>query len=314
MAAVLSISSKTDSQWLNNNSDSPLDDKDDVIVISDLTDSVDDLGKLLSSTANVEVWEPPTNRFPLVVEEHITPKLERMGGNDNEEYEQMGKEEEGVVYYSSRASTSSSEDSSGVDSVVGTPTSQSTDEFIWNSTTSSPPLQSAVLREKRPSCVVDDRRWSSISTRPGDAANCDCTSLAFATLRGSKTKRKIKSLREKEEAYQKAPPDSPDSGVDSSSSHSSQDGGLSPAKITPKPKQPNSATLILPKSPQKHSTPNGRRSNLSIFLDSFMYKMFRRNNHKGGGKNHKNITIITNNDDSKRSENVEKIDIIKVNF
>jgi hypothetical protein len=339
MAAVLSISHKTDSQWLNNNSSSSNDSstnievedkEDEQICISDLTDSVDDLGKLLSSTANVKLWEPSTknNRFPLVVDEVVKPHSSSSNANsEEEEYEQVGKEEEGVVYYSSRASTSSSEDSSGVDSVVGTPTSQSTDEFIWNSTTTTPATLTtpttittlAVLREKRPSSVslADDRRWSSISTRPGDAANCDCTSMAFSTLRSSKSKRKIKALKEKEESYQKsAPPDSPDSGVDSSSSHSSQDGNnLSPEKssTTPKSKK-NSATLFLPKSPQKHST-SPRKSNLSLFLDSFMYKMFRvqrsnnsnKNNNNNNGKNIKNLKIITNSENDKNDDKQELI-------
>jgi Ca2+-binding EF-hand superfamily protein len=344
MAAVLPMSSShktADSKWLllNNNSASAsssapeeeeeIEKEEDPIIISDLTDSVDDLGKLLSSTANVEKWQTQQNRFPLVVEDGIH-KCHPSTANaiaDEEEYEQIGKEEEGVVYYSSRASTSSSEeDSSGVDSAVGTPTSQSTDEFIWNSTTSTTansttlsPQKAAILREKRPSTVPDDRRWSSISNRPGDAANCDCTSLAFATLRGSKSKRKIKALREKEEAYQKAgiPPDSPDSGVDSSSSHSSQDGGHSPEKT--RSRQPNSATLILPKSPQKHSSTSPRKSHLSLFLDSFMYKMFRVQRSNKNGKNIKNLKIITSssNESSSGSENTmandKKDEIIKNN-
>ncbi|KAE9550735.1 hypothetical protein FO519_006057 [Halicephalobus sp. NKZ332] len=185
-------------------------------IVSELTDSVDDLGRLLSSTANIE-WEPPQNRFPLVVE----AEEENVVESESNMKVESEKEEEGIVYYSSRASTSSSEDSSGVGSAVGTPTSLSADEFCWNSNNG----QLALLREKKKNMIVNDiRRWSTVSAnsvqRPPDATNCDCTAIAFATLRGSKTRRKLKALREQEECYQKiipkdSPPDSPDSGIDS---------------------------------------------------------------------------------------------------
>ena len=241
-------------------------------IVSELTDSVDDLGRLLSSTANI-AWEPPQNRFPLVVENDD----ENIAESESNMKIESEKEEEGIVYYSSRASTSSSEDSSGVGSVVGTPTSLSVEEYCWNSGNSDGQL--AVLREKKTSLVVNDlRRWSTMSVtsvqKPSDATNCDCTAIAFATLRGSKTRRRLKALKEQEESYQKvvkdSPPDSPDSGIDSSSSSSE-------GKISLSSKKRNSATAILPKSPSKGSNRNGRKavSAISVFLDSFMYKMFR---------------------------------------
>uniref|UniRef100_A0A7E5A0H1 EF-hand domain-containing protein n=1 Tax=Panagrellus redivivus TaxID=6233 RepID=A0A7E5A0H1_PANRE len=287
----------------------------DPVVVSDLTDSVDDLGRLLSSTAHVEHWAPPTNRFPLVVasddeDGQCGSGIEHDDDNDAKD-----------VYYSSQASTSSADESSGLESVAGTPTSlASADEFCWNSGNSAdvvaperPPI--VVLREKKatsplktqPTPPLDLRRWSTVSTqRPQDAANCDCTSIAFSTLRGSKKRRQLKAAAD-DDTYRKAsssatdPPDSPDSGVDSSSNTSTTSCD-SNSRTPRRPTSTTSATSLLPKSPSKRSSSasvtrataatsnnvsapmQGRRrskSALSVFFDSFMYKMFRVQRSKG---------------------------------
>lgn len=275
----------TSSQRLS--SDSDLDDP----IVSDLTDSVDDLGGLLASTRPFKCTSfNSTHRFP-VIDEDIDND-EPIGGFANVSTNASANDSNSQTSCSSTSSGVSSQGSSTTcSSVIATEfwslpvsdTGRTPPAFGGPSTSNFLLPHDSLLRAKRRSSVQDPiKRWSAVSITstgtmvPADAVNCDCTSLAWATLRpNSAAARRRRQLRQRtkqdDDCYKKptkeiSSPDSADSGVASFSTSTRSNSMNSHMETS------TMGDIGIP--PSGKTWKRRRRRTLGVFLGNMMRKMF----------------------------------------